>query len=56
MVTLLVNCHNCEQAHIAEFSHKSDSFGKDFIYAVVCTKDNLVDYYTQEVVYGRFTN
>jgi hypothetical protein len=47
-----VTCQECGQVHIAEYSHEG-RFNEGPIYAVVCTQDNLTDYYTSEVVRER---
>jgi hypothetical protein len=44
-----VTCQEYGQTHQAEFSHEG-RWNQGPIYAVVCTVDNLVDYYTSEVV------
>jgi hypothetical protein len=46
---LVVDCRECEQEHEAEFSHVA-RWGGANVYAVVCTRDGLTDYYTEEVV------
>jgi hypothetical protein len=42
-------CDACGRPHPAEFSHQG-RFGEGPIYAVVCTRDYLTDYYTGERV------
>jgi hypothetical protein len=42
-------CDECEQQHPAYYSHEG-RFGEGPIYAVVCTVDDLTDYYTTERV------
>lgn len=47
-----VECDECGQWHVAEFSHLSQFDGVTPVYAVICTEDPewLVDYYREEVV------
>lgn len=40
-------CQECGDLHPAEFSHDGAN-GQGPIYAVVCTRDDLTDYYTEE--------
>lgn len=47
MNTLEVRCDECDELHPAEYSHES-IHGQGPIYAVVCTRDGLTDYYTSE--------
>lgn len=42
-----VNCDECGERHIAEYSHEGD-FGQGSIFAVVC--NDYTDYYTEERV------
>jgi hypothetical protein len=42
-------CDNCGEPHMATYSHEGN-FGEGPIYAVVCTADQLTDYYTGERV------
>lgn len=42
-------CRECDKEHEACFSHFAQ-FGGDRVYAVVCERDGLTDYYTGEVV------
>ena len=44
-----VICQQCDDEHEATYSHEGQ-FNEGPIYAVVCDKDNLTDYYTTEVV------
>lgn len=44
-----VTCYECGEQHVAEFSHVSQ-FGQDRCFAVVCPRDNLTAFYTEEVV------
>ena len=41
-----VTCDNCGAEHVAEYSHES-LHGQGPIFAVVCTEDELTDYYTE---------
>lgn len=44
-----VICHECGDKHVAEFSHLA-RFGGQRVFAVVCIRDWLTDYYTEDVV------
>ena len=44
-----VECDECGERHVAEYSHEG-RFGEGPIFAVVCTRDDLTDYYTAERV------
>jgi len=44
-----VDCDNCGSLHIAEFSHIGQ-FDQGPIFAVVCTVDDLTDYYRESRV------
>jgi hypothetical protein len=44
-----VICDQCGGRHVAEFSHIGD-FGQGPIFAVVCTEDDLTDYYRESRV------
>jgi hypothetical protein len=44
-----VTCFECGETHVAEYSHISEVTGRP-VYAVVCERDNLTDYYTDEIV------
>jgi hypothetical protein len=44
-----VICDNCGGRHIAEFSHIGN-WNQGPIFAVVCTEDNLTDYYRESAV------
>jgi hypothetical protein len=48
----LVRCDNCGKYHAAEYSHEG-KYGEGPIHAVICPKDNLTDYYTNEVLEPR---
>ena len=45
----IVDCYECGDPHEANYSHDG-RFGEGPIYAVVCPVDDLIDYYTTEVV------
>lgn len=47
MTARYVTCDNCGSRHEATPSHQG-THGEGQIYAVVCTADNLTDYYTSE--------
>jgi hypothetical protein len=42
-------CDTCQLRHVAAYSH-AGQYNEGAIYAVVCTADGLVDYYTSERV------
>lgn len=44
-----VVCHHCDQLHEATYHHEGQ-FGEGPIYVVVCTADDLHDFYTTEVL------
>lgn len=44
---ITITCHNCGQDHIGEYSHEG-RWGEGPIFVVICIKDDLADYYTQE--------
>lgn len=44
-----VRCENCGEYHPAEYSHEGQ-YDQGPIYAVVCTKDHLTDYFTLDGV------
>ena len=44
-VDIAVYCHNCGEKHIGEYSHDG-RWNEGPIFAVVCTGDNLIDFYT----------
>jgi hypothetical protein len=44
-----VDCDNCGAFHPADYSHEGD-FGQGPIFAVVCTVDDLTDYYQESRV------
>lgn len=48
---LTVQCWECGEWHGATYDHEG-RWGQGPIYAVVCTRDNLVDYYQACVVVG----
>ena len=43
-----VICDECGEQHVAEYSHEGQWGSHEHIYAVVCTRDNLTDYYTSQ--------
>lgn len=45
--TIVVVCHECGAEHLGTYSHLGQ-YGEGPIYAVVCTADDLTDYYTLE--------
>lgn len=45
--TINVACFECHETHVGEYSHEG-RYGEGPIYAVVCTRDHLTDYYTRE--------
>lgn len=46
--TPTVTCEECNENHVAEYSHEG-RYGEGAIYSVIC-KDGLTDYYTKQAV------
>lgn len=45
---ITVRCDNCGALHVGAYSHDGGYTMRQPVYAVVCTKDNLTDYYYDE--------